>query len=84
MSFSWGYLSIGQYAEYSEVEAAIVAAEAIDPDDVVDYTAVQAAINAVVYYRDIADQTYVNNCFCLTNKREFFSIVVELSRWRIE
>lgn len=47
-------------ADYSAVEAAIQKAEALSPEEYVDFTAVQAAIDAVVRGKNITEQAAVD------------------------
>lgn len=64
--YGYGYLSVGKYADYTSVKEAIATADAIDEDDVVDFSAVEAAIDKVVYdldssYQSVVDDTYAEN-----------------------
>ncbi len=47
-------------ADYSDVDAAIAEAEALDPDDYEDFSAVEAAIEAVVRGKSVAEQDEVD------------------------
>ncbi len=47
-------------ADYTKVEEAIAKAEALNPDDYIDFSAVEAAINAVVEGKNITEQDEVD------------------------
>lgn len=53
-------LKCNQYADYSKVDAAIAKANALNKDDYKDFSAVEAAVRAVVRGKSITEQTEVD------------------------
>ena len=53
-------LKCNQYADYSKVDAAIAKANALNKDDYKDFSAVEAAVRAVVRGKNITEQTEVD------------------------
>ena len=53
-------LKCNQYADYSKVDAAIAKANALNKDDYKDFSAVEAAVSAVVRGKNITEQTEVD------------------------